>query len=244
MNIYLIWPYTVNVKKANVTVRPNSGKSKKRAYESPARQRQADETRSRIAAAAHKILIKSGYDGMTIPAVATAAGVAVPTVYAIFGSKKGIVAELLDRARFGSEYHAIVDKARLVTVPLERIDNAARIARRIYEAEIPIEDLLRRAGMLAPELAAVEDQDNYQRYDIQTSIIDALVEANLLRPPLDRATARDILWTLTSRDLFRMLVRERKWTPIQYETWLQETLARELVKTNEPAIKAVKPKNG
>jgi TetR/AcrR family transcriptional regulator, regulator of cefoperazone and chloramphenicol sensitivity len=232
------------MKKATATAseRPNSGRSKKRAYESPTRQRQADETRTRIAEAANKILIESGYAGMTIPAVAAASGVAVPTVNAIFGSKKGIVAELLNRARFGNEYHAIVDKALQVTAPLERLNNAARIARRIYQAEIPIEDLLRGAGMLAPELAAVEEEGNCQRYDIQTSIIDALLEAKMLRPPLDREAARGILWSLTSRDLFRMLVRERKWPPIQYETWLQETLARELVKPSEPATKTVKSK--
>jgi TetR/AcrR family transcriptional regulator, regulator of cefoperazone and chloramphenicol sensitivity len=231
MNIYLISSYTVNVKKAISTKAraPRNTKPTKRAYESPIRQQQADETRARITDAATRILTKSGYAGMTIPAVALAAGVAIPTVYAIFGSKKGIIAELLDRARFGNEYHAIVGEALQVTDPLQRIDFAARIARRIYEAEIPIEDLLRGAGMLAPELAAVETHDNRQRYDIQTSIIDSLIDANMLRPPLDRESARDILWTLTSRDLFRMLVRERRWTPIQFEAWLRETLIRELV---------------
>src|SRR5580693_6965427 len=80
----------------------------KRVYDSPARQRQADETRRRIADAARKLLEEIGYAGMTIPAVAKAAGVAVPTVYAIFGSKKGIVSELLDAARFGEAYHALI----------------------------------------------------------------------------------------------------------------------------------------
>ncbi len=29
---------------------------------------------------------------------------------------------------------------------------------------------------------------------------------------------------LTGRDIFRMLVRERGWSPQQYETWLANTL--------------------
>src|ERR1700688_3434415 len=109
----------------------------KRAYESPAR-----EPRSRIADAARKLLAESGYAGMTIPAVAEAAGVAVPTVYAIFGSKKGIVAELLDQARFGDDYHALVNEVQKVTAPLERLSFVSRIARRVYESEVPVEDLL------------------------------------------------------------------------------------------------------
>jgi AcrR family transcriptional regulator len=202
---------------------------KKRAYESPARQRQADETRSRIAEAAIRLLTESGYAGMTIPAVAKAAGVAVPTVYAIFGSKKGIVAELLDQVRFGEGYQALVEEARHVTAPLDRLAFAARIPRQIYSAEIPVENLLRGAGMLAPELSAVEDESNCRRYDAQANLIDGLQKGKLLRAGLSREAARDILWCFTSRDIYRMLVRERKWSPEEYERWLKETLVRELV---------------
>jgi TetR/AcrR family transcriptional regulator, regulator of cefoperazone and chloramphenicol sensitivity len=221
------------VKKKSAPSQPSKKKPKqKRAYESPARQRQADETRGRIAAAARLLLIQNGYAGMTIPAVASAAGVAIPTVYAIFGSKKGIVAELLDQARFGDDYHILVSEVQQVTAPLERLAFVSRIARRVYESEVPIEDLLRGAGMLAPELAVVEEERDCQRYDRQVIVIDALQKAKLFRPGLTRDTARDILWCLTSRDLYRMLIRDRNWTPQQYETWLNEALRRELVKSN------------
>jgi len=201
----------------------------KRVYESPSRQRQADETRKRIADAATRLLEATGYAGMTIPAVAKAAGVAVPTVYAIFGSKKGIVAELLDAARFGEGYQSLLAEAKSVTDPMVLIEFPPRFSRRIYEAEIPVENLLRGAGMVAPELASVEDERNCQRYDSQVMVIDALDRAKLLRPGLSRDAARAVLWTLTSREIFRMLVRERGWTGDQYETWLRSALRRELV---------------
>jgi AcrR family transcriptional regulator len=193
------------------------------------RQRQADETRKRIAEAARRLLEQTGYAGMTIAAVAKAAGVAVPTVYAVFGSKKGIVAELLDQARFGEEYQALITAARRVTDPMELLGFPPRFARRIYEAEIPVENLLRGAGMVAPELAAVEDERNCQRYDSQGMVIDALERANLLKPTWSRDAARAVLWTLTSREIFRMLVRERGWTGDEYEAWLREAIRRELV---------------
>jgi len=166
---------------------------------------------------------------MTIPAVAKVAGVAVPTVYAIFGSKKGIVSELLDEARFGEAYQTLITEARKVTDPMVLLEFPPRFARRIYEAEIPVENLLRGAGMVAPELAAVEDERNCQRYDSQLMVIDALERAKLLRPGLSRDSARAVLWTLTSREIFRMLVRERGWTADEYETWLRDALRRELV---------------
>ena len=200
----------------------------KRVYDSPARQRQADETRERIANAARRLLEKTGYAGMTIPAVAKAAGVAVPTVYAIFGSKKGIVSELLDAARFGEAYQALFAQVMKLTDPLERLAFAPRFARQIYEAEVPVENLLRGAGMLAPELAAVEEERDCQRYDHQAMQIDGLQRAKLLRAGLSREAARDVLWSLTSRELYRMLVRERGWSGDQYEQWLKDVIRREL----------------
>lgn len=228
MYIYLICNYTVNMRKP-IASKP-ARKSKKRSYESPVRQRQADQTRSSIAAAARKLLQQAGYAGMTIPAVARAAGVAVPTVYAIFGSKKGIVSELLDQARFGQDYQALVKGALQSSEPRERLAFAARIARQIYDAEVPVESLLRGAGMLAPELAKVENDRECHRYEMQVEQINYLVRVNVLRSGLDRQSARDILWCLTGRELYRMLVREREWTPQQYEDWLKETLWRALLR--------------
>ncbi|MCU1247267.1 MAG: transcriptional regulator, TetR family [Edaphobacter sp.] len=204
-------------------------KSNKRVYQSSTRQRHADQTRSAIATAARRLLTKSGYAGMTMSAVALAAGVAVPTVYAVFGSKKGIVAELLDQARFGQDYQALVRQAMLVSDPAERLSFAASIARQVYESEIPVQSLLRGAGMLAPELASVENEREGERYEIQGHLIDHLLQANLLQAGLDRRSACDILWALTSRDLYRMLVQERGWDADKYERWLKQILHNALV---------------
>jgi len=203
--------------------------AEKRVYESPARQQQAIETRTRIAAAARRLLEETGYAGMTIPAVAKAAGVAVPTVYAIFGSKKGIVSELLDAARFGEAYQALLSEARKVKDPRVLLEFPPRFSRQIYEAEIPVENLLQGAGMVAPELAAVEEERNCQRYDSQVMVVDALERAGLLRPGLTRDAARAILWSLTSREIFRMLVRQRGWSGDEYEAWLRRAIRSDLV---------------
>ena len=55
------------------------GRQSGRTYQSPARQRQADETRCRIAAAARQLLLTHGYAGMTVDAIAKEAGVAAAT---------------------------------------------------------------------------------------------------------------------------------------------------------------------
>ena len=206
---------------------------KKRSYQSPIRQRHADDTRVRIAAAARKLLEEHGYAGMTMPAVAKKAGVAVATVYAVFGSKTGMLSEILDAARFDESYQNLVREAMHTSDPRERLRFPARIARRIYESEHSVLDLLRGAGTVAPTLARSESERECTRYDAQAGMIQFLVRSRTLRPGLDPQHARDILWSLTSRDLYRLLVRERGWTGQQYENWLADTLVEALVR---PAV--------
>jgi hypothetical protein len=46
-----------------------------------------------------------------------------------------------------------------------------------------------------------------------------------------RERAHDILWTLTSQDIHRRLVVERKWSSDRYEQWLDDTLVLTLLKS-------------
>jgi hypothetical protein len=51
-----------------------------------------------------------------------------------------------------------------------------------------------------------------------------------LNPAINVQEARDILWAFTARDLYRLLVVERKWTPLRYEQWLADALVDALMK--------------
>lgn len=203
--------------------------AKKRAYQSPIREKQADETRARIATAARKLLEEHGYAGMTIDAVAQKAGVATATVYAVFGSKTGILLEVLNRARFGESYQDLVREAFQTQDPRERIRFPALIARRIYESEHAVLDLLRGAGAVAPVLAQRESEGECMRYEAQQGMIQYLIQSRCLRSGLNEKQGRDILWALTSRDMYRMLVRDQGWTAQQFEDWLANLLVETLI---------------
>ena len=60
-------------------------------------------------------------------------------------------------------------------------------------------------------------------------MIVSLRGAKRLRPELSYRTARDILWTLTGSEIYRMLVRERGWNSQKYQNWLADTLVRTLL---------------
>jgi AcrR family transcriptional regulator len=201
----------------------------KRSYQSAVRDRQAADTRQRISAAARRLLAAKGYAAMTIDAVAREAEVAAQTVYAVFGSKIGILNEILDEARFDESYQELVRQARTTPDPRARLRYAARIARQIFDSERPVLDLLRGAGVLAPELSRVEQERESMRYERQGPLIEYLAKKKQLRPGLKPARAREILWAMTSRDLYRMLVRERGWSSQEFEDWLGGTLVEALL---------------
>jgi len=176
---------------------------------------------------------------MTIEAIAQRAEVSAQSVYAIFKSKTGILAELLDQSTFGADYESLVKQALGTTDPETRLRFAARIARQVHEAQIATFDLLRGAGVVSPELAMLEQRRERLRYDRQESTVILLRDSRSLRPELHYQTARDIFWMFTSRDVYRMLVRERAWSPKKYEDWLADTLVRSLTGLNPVRRRAV-----
>jgi hypothetical protein len=110
-----------------------------------------------------------------------------------------------------------------------RLRFAARIDRHIHDASSTTFDLLRGAGVIAPELAKLEQQREHLRYERQEKMIISLRDARRLRPELDKRTARDILWMLAGRDVYRMLVLERGWSSQKYQDWLADTLVGSLL---------------
>lgn len=166
---------------------------------------------------------------MTIEAIARRAEVSAQSVYSIFKSKTGILIELRDQSTFGPEYEEAVRKALSAEDPETRLRLAAPIARQIHDAQSAAFDLLRGAGVVAPELAKLEHERECLRYERQERMIISLRDARRLRQDLDYTAARDILWMLTGRDIYRMLVRERGWSSQKYQEWLADTLVRSLL---------------
>ena len=215
-------------------------KREKRPYKSAVRQRQASDTRRRIIEAAGELLQREGYAGMTIEAIAQWAEVSAQSVYAIFKSKTGILIALLDQSMFGPDYEEVVQQALSASDPETRLRRAASVARQIRGAQSAAFDLLRGAGVVAPELAKLERQRERLRYEKEEGMIIFLRDAGRLRPGLNHKTARDIFWMLTGGDVYRMLVRERGWSPQKYQDWLADALVLSLLSSG----RATRSKSG
>ena len=177
---------------------------------------------------------------MTIEAIAQWAEVSAQSVYAIFKSKTGILIALLDQSMFGPDYEEVVQQALSASDPETRLRRAASVGRQIRGAQSAAFDLLRGAGVVAPELAKLERQRERLRYEKEEGMIIFLRDAGRLRPGLNHKTARDIFWMLTGGDVYRMLVRERGWSPQKYQDWLADTLVLSLLSSG----RATRSKSG
>jgi AcrR family transcriptional regulator len=205
----------------------------KRLYRSRTRQRQAEETRQRILAATRELFASRGYAGTTLEAIAEIADVSPKTISAVFGSKRGILAELINPNAFSTQVQQLLDELRATAEPSRRISLVAQITRQVYEPLVLEFELLRTAHTVAPELGDLAREIEARRRQNQARLIASLHEKGVLVPFLSFEEATDVLWALTSYDVYRMLVMEQRWEPVRYETWLAQLLIQLLLQPAE-----------
>jgi AcrR family transcriptional regulator len=201
----------------------------KRKYNSESRRAQALVKRHIILAAAKRLFASKGFDKTTIDGIAAAARVSAPTVYALFKSKEGILKESINATVLSNRYRSLVDEAASCDDPGQALKISAHIARTVHDAEESEIGLIRGASLMSPELRELAAEVERVRYERQQFVVLRLEKENLLAGTLDVSHARDVLWSLTSREIYRMLVLERGWSSDEYETWLGKTLVQMLI---------------
>ncbi|HLZ57477.1 MAG TPA: helix-turn-helix domain-containing protein [Ktedonosporobacter sp.] len=204
-------------------------REEKRAYHSRMRQRQAEETRTRILVAARDLFESRGYVATTLEAIAEIAEVSPKTVAAVFGSKRALLAEVINPDAFSVEVKQMIEALRTTPDPAGRLMMVAQITRQAYEPLVREMELLRMAGGLAPELAELAQQIDGRRRENQRRLVTYLHERGVLCHGLSFEEAVDIIWALTSYDLYRMLVVERRWEAVRYEQWLGQALIQQVL---------------
>ena len=207
---------------------PTGGDNRRR-YHAPIRQEQARLTRQRVLAAARQLFAQYGYVATTVAAIAAGADVAVPTLYASFGSKHQILTELVLGLKQEAGVYDAVAQMAASTEPHEIVTLAAHITRRFNELAWDVVEVLRAAAKSDAGLTTVWDQVEGARLRDQEAIVHRLAAGDALRAGLDPSHARDLFWALTAHDVFRLLVIERGWSPDEYERWLRQNLREQLL---------------
>src|SRR5215472_1060406 len=172
----------------------------RRRYDSSRRQEQARDNRWAVLQTARQLFLEHGFAATTMPAIASAAGVSVQTVYNAFSNKPRLAKAVFDVAIAGDDE----------PVPMLQL-------------------VIRDAAASDPEARAVWAELQAERLKGMTVFARALHDDGHLRPGVSADEARDVLWTCNSAELFQLLVLERGWPPERYGRWVAEVLISSLI---------------
>ncbi len=208
-----------------------------RSYTSPIRVEKARQTRRRVIASAHELFLGRGYPATTITAVAALAGVSADTVYTTFGSKSGLLKEVLDVVIAGDDDDVpLLDRpgpraTRAETDPRRQLAQFAAGVTEQLERVRPLDDILRSAAAVDADAAALRaDIQLRQRRQAMREVAGWVAARGALRDGLSVEEAAAILWTLTSPETHGMLRVTWGWEARRYEDWLREVLVASLLR--------------
>ncbi|MFB4277063.1 TetR/AcrR family transcriptional regulator [Nonomuraea sp. MTCD27] len=199
------------------------------------RTQKARETRARILKAAGELFVRDGYGTTNLQDIAELAGVAVQTIYFVFGNKRTLLKELVDVTVAGDdEPVATLDRpwfqAAMATGDAgTHLRAHVRGTRPVLERVAPIIKVLDTAVAMDPEVSALWPLGTDPRHVVQSTTAASLMAKPGARPDVPVEVAADVLFALLSPELFLLLVAERGWSPERYEEWVYRTLAVQLL---------------
>jgi len=98
----------------------------------------------------------------------------------------------------------------------ERVGGVFEVIRAASTSDADIDELW---GRIQTEFRAVLE-----------TVVESIAAKRALARGLDVERATDILWSLSHPSLWQLLVRERGWTPDEYEAWCAETTCAQLLR--------------
>lgn len=191
-------------------------------------------TREKVIQAARELFVAQGYGATSLQEVADRAGVAVQTVYFVFGNKRTLFKDVVDTTIAGdTEPVATMDRewfrgACAAPTAAEQLRAHVRGTTKILGRVAPIMPLVASASATDPQIAAQWSDGPDPRYTVQHAAAEALVGKPGVRPGVSAETAADLLFCVLSPQLYLLFVQDRGWSPDRWEEWAYATLAAQL----------------
>lgn len=205
-----------------------------RPYRSRVREESARRTRLAIVAAAGELFVARGYAATSLADIAAAAGVARPTVFAAFGSKPGLLRQVLDEALAGDDAPvAVADRPWFRPVwdaPTQgaALDAYAAVVALIGGRASAIFEAVRRAADAGPEMTELWTTLRDNRRSGASMVVAHLESYGPLRLETERAT--DALWLFNDPAHYDALVRQRGWPDEEFRGWLARAMRGALLR--------------
>ncbi|ORM31834.1 TetR/AcrR family transcriptional regulator [Williamsia sp. 1135] len=189
-----------------------------RPYSSELRTARARANRRTVVDTAQRMFVDEGWTATTMAKVAEASGLTRQTVYQQFDSKLSLLDACIDNALSDGKAMPVRDMPGYQQMGVGdrriRINAGARWLCSAHERSAEIQNVLDQAAVTDVAAAArLADRENTRWAEVHwaTSLI-------LGSEPADEVV--DGMWTLTSRRIWLMLVRDRGWTADRWRRWL------------------------
>jgi AcrR family transcriptional regulator len=203
----------------------------RRAYHSSRRTQQASATRSAILEAARTAFLEDGYVASSVAGIARRAAVSAETIYATFGTKRALLAALVDRTIAGDdEPVAILDRDWVGELRAEpdrgrRAEILARNGRSILARRAPIDEVVHGAASADPQIRSLLESGRAERHAGQRALLGIVAGSQGVGGGLTLDDAADILFALGSPEVYRLLTVDRGWSGDRFEAWYAEAIA-------------------
>jgi AcrR family transcriptional regulator len=224
---------------ANMSCVPADSMTRKRAYVSAARTQRARQTRKRVIDAATRLFVERGYATTTMRTIAAEAGVSIPTVELLFGTKAQLLHVVLDVAIAGDDEpvpvlsRAWADEAQSTDDVVQFLSVVAEVLREAQVRSAGVVLAAYEAATADPDIHVLVADRELHRERTAGWIVDGVLRRSPLRVGLDRVAAVDTVWMLMDPVVFSRLTRHCGWSPERYATWFADSVAQLLV-ANSP----------
>ncbi|HEX5432625.1 MAG TPA: helix-turn-helix domain-containing protein [Candidatus Angelobacter sp.] len=206
-------------------------KTTKRAYDASRRRVSAEKRRERILETARELFGRYGYGATSIERIAGEAGVAVPTFYAMYRSKRALLFALLDLVDRQADVAGLQRDLRAAAGDVRnQLRRLVSFTCRFYAQAGDVIDIARGAGSTNEDLLDLWREGEERRLRGQKPLVNEWVRAGAIRNGVSVKEATDILWAMTGADHYRLFIVERNWSADRYEAWLEKTLERLLLR--------------
>jgi AcrR family transcriptional regulator len=185
--------------------------------------------------AATTVFLDSGFAGSTVRAIAGRAGVSVPTVELLFGTKGRLLKAAIDVAIAGDDEPVPVlerswaETALTAATAPEFLGIVAGVVGSAQQRSAGLLLALFEAASTDAELAEFAEQMIAARAATAGWIVDQLTHQTPLDVGCTRQEAIDTVWILMDPAVFERLIRQRQWTVEQYQHWFASSVGRLLI---------------
>lgn len=209
---------------------------KPRRYDASRRRAQARRTRQAIIDAATHRFLHDGYTVTTIASIAADADASPDTIYKTFGGKAGLLRAMCEDALSGAGPVPAEQRSDAMqaaeTDPAQLLRGLGTLTAEVAPRIAPLLLLLATAAETDPALTELRAELENARLARMTHIARTLAGKTPLRASRTVEETADIMWTYSSPELYRLLVRTRAWTPERYGAFVGASLVDALLEPN------------